>query len=52
MPGAAPAVEGLDGCDDAMPPATRPLADETTLAEGTRLASRPPPKVLIRALSQ
>jgi acyl dehydratase len=41
LPGAAPAVEGLDGVDDAMPPATRPPADETTLAEGTRLASRP-----------
>lgn len=41
LPGAPPAVPALDACGDAIAPAARPPADDTTLAEGARLASRP-----------
>jgi len=41
LPAEPAAVAGLDGFGGAVPPDIRPAADETTLAEGTRLAIRP-----------
>ncbi|MGA2124835.1 MAG: hypothetical protein ABSG76_01660 [Xanthobacteraceae bacterium] len=43
LPAGPPAVAGLEWVDGAVPPDLRPAADETTLAEGTRLAIRPLP---------